>query len=158
MIEDPLAALRPLHTPPPVGWWPPAPGWWIVLLLVVISVVMIFRYRRRMAPRRAALHELKLLKKNMNKTDHPVALLNQLLKRYALACWPATKVASLTGETWLTFLDTNGGNGEFSEGPGRLLFSDPYRKQSADSDEIVRLITLTHRWIKTNTPQKKSDV
>ncbi|PTN11509.1 DUF4381 domain-containing protein [Nitrosomonas aestuarii] len=158
MIEDPLAALRPLHEPPPVSWWPPAPGWWIALLLVVAAAIMIFRYGRRMAPRRAALHELKLLKKNMDKTDHPVATLNQLLKRYALVCWPAATVASLTGEDWLFFLDASGGNGKFSKGAGRLLLSHPYQKQHTDSDEIMQLITLTQRWIKTNTPQKKPDV
>ena len=158
MIEDPLAALRPLHAPSPVGWWPPAPGWWIVVVLVVIFIVLIYRYKKRISPQRAALHELKLLKKNMGNTAHPVASVNQLLKRYALACWSANEVASLTGESWLAFLDANGGNGRFSTGPGQLLLTDSYKNGRADSEALNELVVLVNHWIKINTPQKKTDV
>jgi hypothetical protein len=134
MMNDPLAALRPLHTPLPIGWWPPAPGWWLVLLIVVTLSVIAYRYWRRMAPQRAALRELKQLNKNINSADHPIATLNQLLKRYALICWPAPTVASLSGKAWLEFLDANGGNGQFSNGSGSILTTDPYRNQSKELD------------------------
>ena len=107
-MDDPLAALRPLHTPPPISWWPPAPGWWLVLLATVALAIIIYRYWRRMAPQRAALHELNLLNKNKIVSTHPVATLNQLLKRYALVCWPNSTIAPLSGKNWLKFLDANG--------------------------------------------------
>jgi len=150
-MDDPLAALRPLHTPPPISWWPPAPGWWLVLLATVALAIIIYRYWRRMAPQRAALHELNLLNKNKIVSTHPVATLNQLLKRYALVCWPNSTIAPLSGKDWLKFLDANGGNGKFSEGPGHVLLSSPYQKDSA---EFKELITLTRQWIKTNRPGK----
>jgi hypothetical protein len=151
-MNDPLAALRPLHTPLPIGWWPPAPGWWLVLLIVVTLLVIVYRYWRRLAPQRAALRALKQLNKDINSVDHPVTTLNILLKRYALVCWPATTVASLSGKAWLEFLDANGGNGQFSSGPGSILLTHPYRKQSAEVDE---LITLVRHWIKINRPGTK---
>lgn len=158
MMKDPLAALRPLHAPEPVSWWPPAPGWWIVFVLAVVVIVLIYNYRKRLASQRAALHELNQLKKNMDNIAHPVAIINQLLKRYALTCWPMTEVASLTGESWLAFLDANGGNGKFSGGPGQLLLTDSYKNERADADQLTELIALANHWIKINTPQKKTDV
>jgi len=151
MDTDPLAALRPLHVPPPVGWWPPAPGWWLALIIAATTIYLIYRYYKRMAPKHAALKELELLNTNRNTIDQPVAVLNQLLKRYALACWPAETVAVLSGQAWLDFLDAHGGNGQFSHGPGRALQFAPYQKQPADPDQ---LIALARRWISVNTPLK----
>jgi len=151
MDADPLAALRPLHAPPPVGWWPPAPGWYLALIIAATTIYLIYRYYKCMAPKYAALKELELLNTNRNTIDQPVAVLNQLLKRYALACWPAETVAVLSGQAWLDFLDAHGGNGQFSHGPGRALQFAPYQKQPADPDQ---LIALARRWISVNTPLK----
>jgi len=155
MIDDPLAALRPLHEPLPIGWWPPAPGWWIVALLIAACLLLVYRYRKNRVLQRAALNELVMLSKHCNTIDQPVAQLNQLLKRYALVCWPAEKVASLSGQSWVDFLDATGGNGKFSEGAGGLLMSGPYRQEQVDMNELIK---LAHHWIKTNTPNKISHV
>ncbi len=155
MIEDPLAALRPLHAPAPVSWWPPAPGWWVLLLFAVILITMIYGYRKRTAPQRTALYELKQLSIHIDTIEQPAAALNQLLKRYALICWPAKEVAALSGQDWLVFLDANGGNGKFSRGPGQLLLYGPYQQQRPDLSELLALARL---WIKTNAPPRKSYV
>ncbi len=151
MMDDPLAALRPLHEPLPVSWWPPALGWWIVMLLIVTCLFLIYRYRKHRTLQRAALRELALLSKHYNTIEQPVARLNQLLKRYALVCWSAEKVAPLSGRSWVDFLDATGGNGQFSESAGELLMSGPYRQEHADMDELIK---LARHWIKINTPNK----
>ena len=108
-----------------------------------------------MAPKRAALHELKMLNTNRDKIDQPAAVLNQLLKRYALVCWPAAKVASLSGRAWLDFLDASGGDGKFSQGPGQMLLTGPYQNEHAD---LNALMDLARQWIKVNSPKKKMHV
>ena len=150
-MPDPLDALRPLHAPPPVSWWPPALGWWILAVVIIILLILLYRHWRRMAPRRAALRELKILEKQINFEPEIVAILNRLLKRYALVCWPSSEVAALTGDQWLLFLDAHGGNGQFSQGCGRLLATSPYRDEPLQQDELV---LLTRRWIKKNKPRK----
>jgi len=155
MMEDPLAALRPLHAPPPVGWWPPAPGWWLIVVLFAAVIYWLYRYWQRMAPKRVALQELKRLEKNQDTVDQPVAVLNQLLKRYALVCWPAEEVASLSGRAWLEFLDTHGGDGKFSQEGGQQLITAPYQQQSTEMNELTMLTELVRRWIKANTPRNK---
>ncbi len=150
-MPDPLDALRPLHAPPPVSWWPPALGWWVLAVIMIIFLVLLYRHWRRMAPRRAALRELKILEKQINSEPKIVAILNRLLKRYALVCWPSSTVAALTGDQWLVFLDAHGGNGQFSQGCGRLLATSPYRDGPLQHDELV---SLARRWIKKNKPRK----
>lgn len=147
-MNDPLDALRPLHEPDAISWWPPAPGWWLLLLFLLLVLLLFWRWKRATL-QRAALRELKMLTATINSSSQQAAAVNQLLKRYALVCWPASEVAALTGESWLKFLDRHGGNGAFSRGPGRDLLTLPYCDTNQQNEE---LITLAYRWIKTNSP------
>jgi hypothetical protein len=150
-MNDPLAALRPLHAPPPIPWWPPAPGWWLlgVLLLglLVLTLAALWRWRRRTAPRRAALAELRALPAG-GELAGPV---NRLLKRYALACFPRERVAGLSGRAWLAFLDEHGGEGRFRKGPGRVLANGPYGPDEPDEDPA--LLALARDWVRRNRPR-----
>ena len=147
----PLDALRPLHTPPPIPWWPPAPGWWLLAGLLLATLLGLLWWRRRTHLQRAALRELDALVQSGEATESQLAALNRLLKRYALACWPHSEVASLSGEAWLAFLDAHGGGTGFSEGPGRALLIGPY---SPDAKLSPELISLARRWIRTNHPRR----
>lgn len=40
---DPLAQLKDIHLPTPIGWWPLAPGWYILMGLILFLVI-IFAY------------------------------------------------------------------------------------------------------------------
>mgnify|MGYP002725726802 CR=1 FL=1 len=148
-MTDPLEALKPLHALPPITWWPPAPGWWLLLLLVLLVGVWLYLRRRKMAPRRAALAELKVLESSGRNPASQAGELNRLLKRYALVCCPGVGVESLAGEAWLAFLDEHGGKGNFSGQTGRVLLTLPY------GDEMVfpsELFTFVRQWIKANRP------
>lgn len=145
--NDPLAALKPLHDPSPIPWWPPAPGWWLMLLLIVLASLLLFLYRKKMAPRRAALAELKALELDGTSSALKAGELNRLLKRYAMICRPGAE--SLTGEAWLAYLDEHGGRGEFAGQTGRALLTLPYGDGGAFPDEIF---SLARRWIKSNRP------
>ena len=100
--NDP-ASLDRLHdivTPPPVSWWPPAPGWYVGSALLFLSVLLLLirfgcRYHAN-AYRRAALRELQELEQASRWPE-----LAALLKRVALSAFPRSKVASLTGESWI---------------------------------------------------------
>jgi len=150
-MNDPLAALRPLHTPPPISWWPPAPGWWLLLLLILVLAAMIIWWRRRTALQRTALRELKSLEALKGQPVEQAAALNRLLKRYVRAGWPETKAASLTGEAWLQFLDTHGGQGAFVQGSGQALLTLPYGDAASSAND---LITPVRHWIKANRPRR----
>lgn len=163
--DDLLSSLRPLHLPSAISWWPPAPGWWLLALTTLTLMVFAVFWWRRGVTRRQALRELARLRSVMNDSEM-LARLSILLRRYALVCFPPASVASLTGERWLSFLDEQGGGGQFLRGPGRALLEGPYQQspfldhfatQSGEKCRLDReaLLKLVRRWIKRNRRLKK---
>lgn len=137
--------LRDIHLPEPISFlWPLAPGWWLSLASLVVLILVsiwILRVRRRNAPKRFALRNLKKLEKTYS--DNPKKLvqeLSTLLRRFYITKYPRHEVASLTGETWLKFLDSQLGKVRFSRGDGRCLVDAPYRQNvEFDVDALLKL-------------------
>lgn len=137
--------LRDIHLPEPISFlWPLAPGWWLLLACLVVLILVsiwILRVRRRNAPKRFALRNLKKLEKAYS--DNPKRLvqeLSTLLRRFYITKYPRHEVASLTGETWLKFLDNQLGKLRFSRGDGRCLVDAPYRQNvEFDVDALLML-------------------
>lgn len=106
--DDPLQALHPLREPPAVGWWPPAPGWWILAALLLAGVLLLitwaWRRRRRNRYRRQAIAALQALRSAALPDSERVQQTNAILKRTALAAYPAGAVAALGGVDWIQFL------------------------------------------------------
>jgi hypothetical protein len=116
-----------------------AAGWWVVR-----------RYRSRAAARAARL-ELQRLKAAFDRGGDPGDFargISRLLRRYAMARFPRRQVAGLCGADWLEFLDRKGGRGGFRVGPGRVLTSAPYRRQS--EVQVDELTDLVEEWIERN--------
>lgn len=147
-VAEALAQLRGYRLPEPVGWWPPAPGWWLLGIIVLATVagmaIWLWRRHRRLAPTRAAARELARLRAAHMRQDDAAMLLrglSTLLRRFALSRWPQEQVAGLEGENWLAFLDRQGGNGRFRNGPGRCLIDAPYRAQAdVPADALLDLV------------------
>lgn len=155
MNPDPLAQLRAYHLPEPVSWWPPAPGWWLLALLVLAgTAVGLWLYlvrRQRRAALRSAQRALRVLKAEHNIDGDDLKLirgLSRLLRRFALARFPRTMVAGLTGDAWLGFLDRHTQDNAFTRGIGRALVEAPYRPYA--EFPITALSALVERWIGRN--------
>jgi hypothetical protein len=115
-------------------------------LLVLMAWWLVRRYRD-LRRRRKILEEFERFSGRAAGPDL-AAEVSALLKRVALARFPRTEVASLTGRSWLEFLDRNGGGGEFSGGPGRVLAEGPYAP--AQSFDVDALLKLARHWIGKN--------
>ena len=144
------ASLDRLHdviVPAPVPWWPPAPGWLVVggALAVVLAcwLVRAIRHRQLNCYRREALALL-------DTVDGSGIALATLIKRVALSVYPRERVASLTGEQWLIFLDETGGTHAFTRGPGRWIARLAYEPQliaSLPEAERHGLVAVVRDWI-----------
>jgi len=151
-VSDPLQELRDVHMPDPISWWPLAWGWWMVagfLIMVVGLALWAWVYRQRTQSRRAALAQLGQVKQRYatQANDHwAIVQLSHLVRRYALATFPRSKVAGLSGKAWLQFLDRTGQTNQFSHGPGQLLGIGPFQPQGSGS--LADLIPVIERWIK----------
>lgn len=155
MNGAPAPELRDIHLPPPPGFWPPALGWWILTLLILLLLLafgrLLYRRYRHWHRRRVILQILEQICHPTGQDVNPARLaaeLSTLLRRIALARFPQVMVAGLSGPEWLAFLDATGGNGRFSQGPGRVLLTAPYQAQTEFDQE--NLCTLVQEWVRRN--------
>ena len=141
--ENPLDQLRDIHLPEAIDQFPSAPGWWILLFILVCAIAFylyrIYQYKkaiRLIKPAKAELAELKSLEEN-EVDSHAIALLTGLIKRVCLIFYPSHQVASLNGESWWQFVNSQhaihvGLKKElYSQDEIIFLTQAPYRKETS---------------------------
>lgn len=155
--EPQTLQLRDIHLPAEPGFWPPAPGWWLVAAMVFALLVWVGmksrEYYRIHRQRQRILRVLEQLESASGQSETPVFLaqISMLLRRLALMRFPRKDIAALTGDAWLEFLDSSGGNGQFCRGAGRVLADGPYVRDIRDSVDSRALGSLIRTWIKKNS-------
>lgn len=106
MKDDPgsLSNLRDIVAPDPVSWWPLAPGWYGVIAIAAVAIVWFsiraWKQWKANAYRRSALMILE--------DAEDSSAIATTLKRTALAAFPRSEVASLTGDAWCDWLEEKG--------------------------------------------------
>ena len=142
-MDENALPLRDLHLPDAIGWWPPAPGWWVVIALLAAGLGYLawraFLRWQFNGPRRYALRQLARYEAEYLEYRDPVKLgkqLSELLRRGMLAYAPRDKVAGLTGEAWLTWLDEGMPVPYFHTDGGKSLLNLPYRDPEGDFSAI----------------------
>lgn len=157
--QDPLAQLQDIHLPAEIGLWPPAWGWWLLLILsiAIISALLFFikRKKSRNAYRPLASKELLKIKQQYSNEQNSEYLqaVSIILRRTALSGFGQHFNASLKGEDWLQWLDSQCAktNHQFSQGVGRVLLIGPYQKSPEfDRNELHTLCAL---WINEHRNQ-----
>ena len=155
--------LRDIHLPEPISWWPPAPGWWLLLGLILLTVAAVFlfrRYQKKQALKKQVLAEFEILFELYNKEKNTTALvqsLSVLLRRACISFYPRSEAASLTGESWLQFLDDTGAEKAFQTEQGKLIASAPYLSENTTLDfDAEKLISVCENWLKAQ-PNKNHD-
>jgi hypothetical protein len=143
-----VANLRDLALPPPVAWWPPPLGWWVLAagllaVILLLNVWLALRYHRD-AYRREAVRDLQSLTGAPPSAIAPAVA--SVLKRTALAAYPRTAAAGLTGEPWWTFLDQTGGFPAMAAAAMRRAALDP--SHALDPAEARTVLAAAHRWIR----------
>ena len=151
---QPALELKDIHLLLTPEVWPPAPGSWLLAIMLVVLLFLLsawmLRHWRRRRLQKEAITTLETLGSNYSDAQTPqfLAALSILLRRVALMKYPRRQVAALTGSEWLSFLDRHGGEGQYSNGVGKVLAEGPYARHSnVDKDA---LLALSHKWIKQN--------
>ncbi len=149
--HDPLAQLRDIHLPPDPALWPPAPGWWVLCLFLVVAVTLAIFWSARFIERHRPIRHARKLLQNIpvnvagNEKVAVLQQMSQLVRRFAVYRFGSQRVASLSGESWLVFLDQSTGGTDFTQGVGRILAEGPYQKK-IDVD-LQQLQALLLRWM-----------
>jgi len=150
-----LADLQELPLPAAVSYRPQTIGWAFVgATVVTAAAIAAWRWWQRWranAYRRDALREMADLEQRLASPEtHAAAAhaLPALVKRTALACTARERVARLSEDEWLAFLDRTCPPGGFAAGPGLWLPRLAYETGAEPSDsELQDLIALVRRWI-----------
>ncbi|WP_454781426.1 DUF4381 domain-containing protein [Legionella sp. WA2022007384] len=148
----PLAQLKDIHLPPPIGWWPMAPGWYILtgvilFLATVLAYVFYKKHRNTLAKKQALLllnhyqHQYEQEQNGAQASAH----ISELLRRVALVYYPREQVASLHGEEWLKFLNETSKNIDFNL-VKELLLDAPFKTQ--EKMDLNPLFNAAQLWIK----------
>ena len=152
--------LRDIVVPEDLALWPPAPFVWLFLMALGIWAAALIwkaygRWRTN-AYRRSGIVMLNQIKEQLVDRDSETAVVQELsvlLKRVALAAFPRRQVASLSGESWLNFLERTCPDCIFMTGPGRLIGSASSSASDAQPlsiEECNHLMQLSHNWIKNH--------
>ena len=157
-----LQNLNNIVLPEAAGWWPLASGWYFLLgfLLIILTwfIYTSVKHRINNRYRRIALHQLKLLAQEINKTDKRDTVLRQipiLLKRTALTAYPRRQLASLTGKSWHDFLNSKVGTSSFTESNCNSLDNISYSAGSlekVDAEAASELLKACRHWLKHHRP------
>jgi len=171
MIEIPLDV--------PLPWWPLAPGWKAVIGILLFGLALsLWRLGRGLWKNRYRFYALGLIRR-ANMKGRAVEALPFILKRTALHAYPRQDVASLSGESWLAFLDACLPERQkrfsilplyinfyrykpgFQSEIGRFLLAIAYQppgQWQADTHKAQNLLALARYWIKTHKtcPSQKS--
>lgn len=161
-LADALSQLRDIHMPADTtGFWPLAPGWWaLIILLLAITGWLLWRYIKKKQLQRhinAALaelercHEALLQKEAEVAKGHPGADLNAarldyvngvnaVLRRVALLHFPASTVASLSGQAWADFIARQDARNNFSDEQAKALAHGRFaRKIQIDTEALYHM-------------------
>jgi hypothetical protein len=151
-----IRGIAEIHLPAPVPWTPSAPGWillWGILLLTAIWVLYrLFSRWKRNAYRRRALGLLEKVKQRNSLGDKAaLCALPRLLKSTALKAYPRSRVAPLSGEKWIAFLEDRCPDPGFRSHAGRHLTAISYEDPetwSFTQEQAVQVFSLVNRWIR----------
>jgi hypothetical protein len=141
-MTAPLDKLHDFYQPPPPSWMPQTIGWYVVFAIaaLLLAWLVVHVLRRWIADRyrREALRELV-----STNPEH----LSELLKRTALSAWPREKVAALSGEAWLTFLDDSSCSDVFQYAPANRLEELALSPAPLSSEDEAALRRAAATWI-----------
>jgi len=155
-IEDLLVELRDIQPPASPSWWPLAPGWWVLVLVLSICVVLwlVFKQRRNQDYFKLARQQLKDLayQYHLGKDKQGLALgLSRWLRQVSILAFPSRRIAGLTGQSWIRFLDEPMSSNEFTQGPGHIFAGEVYAAQS--DIEAENILALCRSWLDKVKPE-----
>ena len=157
-LIDLLNRLEPVHVPEPVSYAPSGPGWIVVAALVALGGIVllerIWRRWRANAYRREAARALDDLHAGAASPAERLAAAATILRRTALTAFPRGETASLTGTTWLAFLNRTAAS-RFDDRAEALLRTGLYgRSAQPDPSEVEAFVSCVRHWVRTHRTDK----
>ena len=137
-------------SPAAISWWPQTTGWWwLGALLAGLALHRCWKslrhwYRNRY--RREATARLKQLA-GTAASENLAADINRLLKLTALVAYSRDKVARLSGDEWVRFLNRQCPEPPFTPEQGELLALAAYTGRTLEAATGRQLLAASVAWV-----------
>ena len=149
-----IKGIEEVLAPAPVSWFPVTPGWQflglVLLLLLAWRAWLQLQRWRRNGYRRDALAHLKALRESGDPPVPQLLAIARLLKATAIAAYPRSAVASLSGRAWLSWLNSSTATPLFSGPAAELLESAQYRRSAPQPTDMSALFKAAEQWIEAH--------
>lgn len=150
-----LHGIEEVQLPEMISWWPQAVGWKILLVFALLwlgrRIAQAISNWRGDYYRRMALKQLAQIEAASTNSPHALRQLAVLLKTTALQAYPRTEVAHLSGQAWLSMLDSKWDEATFSTVIGERLLAINYQSEQVwhfEPAQIEEVIDTIRRWIR----------
>ncbi len=155
--EELLQELKDISPPAEPEWWLIAPGYMIIILLLLSLIGLLWialqrrKTRRRFTTARLELERIRRAYLESDDAQQLAGELAQWLKRVSLLAFPESRLESVSGSRWLSFLDGTLDDESFTRGAGQVFADAIYQRQvQLDSD---RILSLCERWLVAVKPR-----
>lgn len=138
-------------SPGDISWLPQTAGWaWLAVALALLLLRVLWRWLHRWYRNRYRREAIARLKKLAQSTDHDALLmeLNKLLKLTAMAAFSRERVARLSGEEWIDFLDRQCRSPVFSKEQRSLLALGTYKTTPIAKEQQQQMVAACRDWIR----------
>lgn len=167
-ITGSLSDLKDIIVPKSAGFFPPAPAWFAAAVLLAFFFIrwgvrkytayQENRYRREAEKQLSLLEKIIQTSTDQDQRVKAAMALPVLLKQTAIAAYKREKVARLSQDQWLAFLDKKASMTSFSRESGQVLTwcaYGPSEKISAvPRESFTALAAVIRKWIRKHAKEK----
>ncbi|WP_122055210.1 DUF4381 domain-containing protein [Vibrio sp. Evd11] len=151
--------LSPIITPSAPSWWPLAWGWWLIIITAIVLIAIVFFIVKRRQKNQYAKNEALACFRNSqpSNTLSPSAA-QDIVRQAALSYFPREKVAGLSGDDWLAFLDAQLAKPLFAAKQSQwqqALYQDTALMSDEQKKAQQQLVNDCEIWLRKALPPKR---
>ncbi|MCC4859044.1 DUF4381 domain-containing protein [Vibrio splendidus] len=151
--------LSPIITPSAPTWWPLAWGWWAVIITAIALIAIVFFIvKRRQKNQQAKNEALACLRNSQPSNTLSPSAAQDIVRQAALSYFPRDKVAGLSGDDWLAFLDEQLAKPLFAAKQSQwqqALYQDTALMSDEQKKAQQQLVNDCEIWLRKALPPKR---
>ncbi|UPR36143.1 DUF4381 domain-containing protein [Vibrio cyclitrophicus] len=157
-MKQPLD-LSPAIAPDAPTWWPLAWGWWAVAITAITLITLVFFIvKRRKNNQQAKQEALSYFSNSQSPDSLSPSAAQDIVRQAALSYFPREKVAGLSGDDWLMFLDAQLAKPLFVAKQSQwqqALYQDAALMNDEEKKAQQKLVDDCEMWLRKALPPKR---
>ncbi|OEE92419.1 DUF4381 domain-containing protein [Vibrio crassostreae] len=157
-MKQPLD-LSPVIAPDAPTWWPLAWGWWAVIITAIFLIALVFFIlKRRKNNQQAKQEALSYFSNSQSQDGLSPSKAQDIVRQAALSYFPREKIAGLSGDDWLKFLDAQLAKPLFVAKQSQwqqVLYQDVALMNDEQKKAQQQLVNDCETWLRKALPPKR---